>query len=84
MIFNRTFIRNEGSNKMADKPVKPVKGNERFELVYDQRGSMALSGVHIWVDRETGVNYMFTTTGSRGGLTPLLDATGNPIVTPVE
>ncbi|MGN1408632.1 MAG: DUF6440 family protein [Eubacteriales bacterium] len=37
----------------------------------------------IFVDRETGVNYLFVRNGYAGGLTPLLDADGKPVVTPV-
>lgn len=35
----------------------------------------------IIVDTETGVNYLFVHEGYAGGLTPLLDADGKPIVT---
>ena len=35
----------------------------------------------IWVDRETGVNYFFHSAGYSGGLTPLLDKDGKPVVT---
>ena len=35
----------------------------------------------IWVDRETGVNYFFHAAGYSGGLTPLLDKDGKPVVT---
>ena len=44
----------------------------------------ALSGSEIWVDRETGVNYFFHFSGSGAGLTPLLNANGTPVVTPLE
>ncbi|RGD75660.1 DUF6440 family protein [Anaerofustis stercorihominis] len=37
----------------------------------------------IWVDTETGVNYMFHYGGDAGGLTPLLDREGKPIITTV-
>ena len=36
----------------------PKAKNERFENVYSQ-GS--LSTMEIWVDKETGVNYLFRT-----------------------
>ena len=36
--------------------------------------------MEIWVDRETGVNYLFHWNGSAAGLTPLLDAEGKPVV----
>lgn len=51
---------------------------KRFKKVYSQG---ALDGVEIWVDKETGVNYMFKISGYAGGLTPLLDANGKVIVT---
>ncbi len=37
----------------------------------------------IWVDRQTGVNYLFHVTGNAGGLTPLLNRDGTPVVTTV-
>ena len=37
----------------------------------------------IWVDRQTGVNYLFHVSGYAGGLTVLVDRDGKPIVTPV-
>ena len=37
----------------------------------------------IWVDRKTGVNYVFHASGYAGGLTPLLDREGTPVVTTV-
>lgn len=41
------------------------------------------SGNEIWVDTKTGVNYFYHNSGYSGGLTPLLDAQGKPIVTPI-
>lgn len=35
----------------------------------------------VLVDKETGVNYLFVQSGYAGGLTPLLDADGKPVVT---
>jgi len=57
-----------------------MKGNNRFEKVYSQG---ALNVIEIWVDTETGVNYMFQQGGYAGGLTPLLDRDGKPIISPV-
>ena len=53
---------------------------DRFEKVYSQ-GTMNV--MEIWVDRETGVNYVFHASGYAGGMTPLLDRDGKPIVSPV-
>ena len=58
-----------------------AKNNERFEKVYTQGIS---SVIEIWVDKETGVNYLYHTSGYAGGLTVLLDKDGKPVVTPVE
>lgn len=55
--------------------------NERFEKVYSQG---AVNVTEIWVDRETGVNYMFHASGYAGGMTPLLDREGKPIITTIE
>ena len=54
--------------------------NDRFEKVYSQG---ALSTIEIWVDKETGVNYIFRQSGNAGGLTPLLDRDGKPVISPV-
>lgn len=54
---------------------------KRFEKTYSQS---SLSGnVEIWVDKTTGVNYLFHAAGYAGGLTPLLDREGKPVITPV-
>ena len=53
---------------------------KRFIKVYSQdMGSTA-----ILVDKETGVNYLFSSSGYAGGLTVLLDKDGKPVITPVE
>lgn len=49
----------------------------RFVKTYSQG---VLDVMEIWVDRETGVNYLFHWNGSAGGMTPLLDAEGKPVV----
>ena len=54
---------------------------DRFEKVYSQ-GVMNVT--EIWVDRETGVNYVFHASGNAGGLTPLLGRDGSVVVTPVR
>lgn len=55
--------------------------DKRFVRV-DEEGM--LSGNEIWMDRETGVNYFFHASGQAGGLTPLLNADGTPVVTPLD
>lgn len=55
---------------------------DRFEKIYSQ--STFTTEIKILLDKETGVNYVFYQTGYAGGLTPLLDADGKPVVTPVK
>ena len=55
--------------------------DKRFEKVYTQG---ALTTTEIWGDKETGVNYLFHADGNAGGLTPLLDKDGRPVITPVK
>lgn len=54
---------------------------DRFEKVYSQG---TLNTTEIWIDKETGVNYLYHTAGYGGGLTPLLDRDGNPIISPTS
>jgi len=54
---------------------------DRFEKIYSQ-GIMNVT--EIWVDRETGVNYLYHASGNSGGMTVLLDAEGKPVITPVR
>ena len=37
----------------------------------------------IWVDKETGVNYIYHAAGYAGGLTPLLDRDGKPVISSI-
>ena len=53
---------------------------KRFVKVYSDG---AFGSNEIWVDTKTGVNYLFHASGYAGGLTPLLDQNGKPIVTTV-
>ena len=53
---------------------------DRFEKAYSQG---TLNVTEIWVDKETGVNYVFHASGYAGGMTPLLDREGKPVVSPI-
>lgn len=50
---------------------------ERFKKIYQQG---IVDVVEIWVDTQTGVNYVFHRNGNAAGFTPLLDKDGKPIV----
>ncbi len=54
--------------------------DQRFEKVYSQ-GTMTTT--EIWVDKETGVNYLYHASGYSGGITPLLDRDGKPVISPI-
>ena len=55
-------------------------GNDRFEKVYSQG---AMNVTEIWIDKESGVNYLYHASGYSGGLTPLLDREGKPVISPI-
>jgi hypothetical protein len=59
---------------------KMDKKNERFEKIYSQG---TVNVMEIWVDKETGVNYVFHVNGYAGGMSPLLDRDGKPVVSPI-
>lgn len=56
--------------------------NKRFEVAHKE--SSLAEGCKIFVDKETGVNYLFMWNGYAGGLTVLVDSEGKPIVSTVE
>ena len=53
--------------------------NKRFEKVYSQD----MGSTEIWVDKETGVNYLYHQSGYSGGMTVLLDKDGKPIISAI-
>lgn len=57
---------------------------DRFEIIYKDLLSVGLQKRIIYVDKETGVNYLYIQNGYSGGLTPLLDAEGKPIITELK
>ena len=52
---------------------------KRFVKTYTQ-GGFADNLMQIWVDTKTGVNYLYSAFGYSGGLTPLLNRDGTPVV----
>ena len=62
--------------------MKPKKTN-RFVCTEVCGGALTDTTQRVLVDRETGVNYLYTARGYSGGLTVLVDADGKPIVTPI-
>ena len=54
--------------------------DSRFIKVYKQD----MGSTEIWVDKETGVNYLYHQSGYSGGLTVLVDRDGKPMITRLE
>lgn len=54
-----------------------AKKDQRFIKTYEQG---VINTMEIWVDKETGVNYLFHSSGESGGFTPLLDKNGMPVI----
>lgn len=57
-----------------------MKQEKRFKRIYSQ----SMGAMEIWVDTETGVNYLYRSGGYGGGLTPLYGADGKIVVSPVS
>ena len=57
-----------------------MANEKRFIKVYTDG---AFGSNEIWVDVQTGVNYLFHAAGYAGGLTPLLNRDGTPVVSPL-
>ena len=61
-----------------------AKKEDRFVKVYSQSGGLTGNSMVIYVDKETGVIYLFSASGYAGGLTVLLDRNGKPVITSVS
>ena len=59
-----------------------AKTEDRFVKTYSQ-GGFANNLMQIWVDKQTGVNYLYSASGYSGGLTVLLNRDGTPVITPI-
>jgi hypothetical protein len=54
------------------------KETDRFVKVLEESGFITSS--EIWVDTQTGVQYLYHSSGNSGGLTVLVDADGKPLL----
>ncbi|WP_129691060.1 DUF6440 family protein [Gottfriedia acidiceleris] len=52
--------------------------DNRFNVIYKEAKMM--SGVKIIEDQVTGIQYLFSWDGYAGGITPLLDKDGKPVI----
>ena len=60
-----------------------AKKEDRFIKTVVDNGGFSDNYMAIYVDKQTGVNYLFSSYGNAGGLTVLLNQDGTPVVTPV-
>ncbi len=56
------------------------KKEKRFIKIHSE----GWGSTELFVDRKTGVTYLFRQSGYAGGLTPLIDAEGKPIITVIR
>lgn len=56
---------------------------DRFIKTVVDGGGLSDNYMAIYVDRKTGVNYLFTQCGNAGGMCVLVDREGKPIVSPL-
>ena len=52
---------------------------DRFQKVFAQG---VIDVMEIWVDTQTGIQYLFHRNGNASGFTPLLDKDGKPLLDP--
>ncbi len=77
MDGNQPVKTDTDSTPVSLKERKQMAKEVRFEKIYTQG---MVSAMEIWVDKETGVHYLFCQSGYGGGLTPLLDSDGKVVV----
>ena len=56
-----------------------MASDKRFFRLHNEGGGLK-AGNQVWVDRETGVQYLWHADGYAGGLTVLVDAEGKPLL----
>ena len=63
-----------------------VLKEDRFKKILVDGGGFSENHMAIYVDRKTGVNYLFSSCGNAGGMCVLVDRDGKPIVStlPIE
>lgn len=54
---------------------------DRFEILNKEGNALTNAQRMLLKDRETGVCYLFIQAGYAGGLAPLLDTDGKPVIT---
>ena len=60
-----------------------AKKEDRFVKTVVDSGGFSDNYMAIYVDKQTGVNYLFSSCGNAGGMTVLLNRDGTPVVSPL-
>ena len=62
-----------------------AKKDDRFVVVHKEGNSLTNAGFRqLLVDSQTGVTYLFISSGYGSSITPLLNADGRPVITRVD
>ena len=56
---------------------------DRFVKTVVDNGGLSDNYMAIYVDKKTGVNYLFSCSGNAGGMCVLVDRDGKPIISPL-
>ena len=59
------------------------KKEDRFVKTVVDSGGFSDNYMAIYVDKQTGVNYLFSSYGNAGGMTVLLNRDGTPVISPL-
>ena len=57
---------------------RTARDEKRFVRIYKQETLTTM--LEIWMDRDTGVNYLYRRNGYSGGMTVLVDRDGKPLI----
>ena len=60
-----------------------AKKEDRFIKTVVDNGGFSDNYMAIYVDKQTGVNYLFSSYGNAGGMTVLLNRDGTPVISPL-
>ena len=60
-----------------------AKKEDRFVKTVVDSGGFSDNYMAIYVDKLTGVNYLFSSYGNAGGMTVMLNRDGTPVVSPL-
>lgn len=78
LIFTVAFACLACSVTRTYEKIQPSWMDARFLIIDDSNNGLGY--MRIIVDKETGVMYLFHGSGYKGGMTTMVDASGNPMI----